>query len=411
MARAEQVDRLRGIEALLRRNDDGDEIREPVGLEEGHDASDRAHRHIEGRHRSRAALAQVGVEAALDGADQGHVAAKRDRLLRAADRLVDIHRRPVVIMSRLREHVEHRPEVGVDRLLECDDLRVRDVDVAVHVGLERPGIRHDRAGKTQEFVDAVADDRVPARGLPEDVRVRDQDLRAKPRGQVPGRDDRPVRVDDGSEGRRRYFARNLPARDHWRAWPEFANAIAYLDIETTGLSIGRDAVTVVGVFDGKRRRSFVQGDNLEDLPAAMERAKLLVTFNGSRFDVPFLRKAFPRMALDQIHLDLVHPLRRLGFVGGLKAIESQVGILRSEETTGLGGFDAVRLWHAFDAGDDDALDLLLEYNMEDVVNLEPLAELAYEGLRSLCLDGGFVTADRLPQRSMPPARVPQKNRS
>ena len=114
------------------------------------------------------------------------------------------------------------------------------------------------------------------------------------------------------------------------------------------------------------------------------------------------------MALDQIHLDLVHPLRRLGFVGGLKAIESQVGILRSEETTGLGGFDAVRLWHAYDAGDDDALDLLLEYNMEDVVNLEPLAELAYEGLRSLCLDGGFVTADRLPNRTGQPSREVQK---
>src|SRR3989475_81008 len=107
-------------------------------------------------------------------------------------------------------------------------------------------------------------------------------------------------------------------------------------------------VHIPGVGYRTRRRSFIQGDNLEDLPAAMERVKLLVTFNGSRFDVPFLRKAFPRMALDQIHLDLVHPLRRLGFVGGLKAIESQVGILRSEETTGLGGFDAVRLWHAFD---------------------------------------------------------------
>jgi len=221
-----------------------------------------------------------------------------------------------------------------------------------------------------------------------------------------------VRSDEAlRRGRHRYFARNLPARDHWRAWPEFANAIAYLDIETTGLSIGRDAVTVVGVFDGTRRRSFIQGDNLEDLSAAMERAKLLVTFNGSRFDVPFLRKAFPRMALDQIHLDLVHPLRRLGFVGGLKSIESQVGILRSEETMGLGGFDAVRLWHAYDAGDDDALDLLLEYNMEDVVNLQPLAELAYEGLRSLCLDGGFLTADRLPDRSKPTAKVPQRNRS
>jgi uncharacterized protein YprB with RNaseH-like and TPR domain len=209
--------------------------------------------------------------------------------------------------------------------------------------------------------------------------------------------------------RHRYFARNLPSRDHWRAWSEFGDAVAYLDIETTGLSLGRDAITVVGVYDGSARRSYIQGDDLEELPSALEHAKLLVTFNGSRFDVPFLRKAFPRMHLDQIHLDLVHPLRRLGFVGGLKAIESQVGILRSEETTGLGGFDAVRLWRAHDEGDDDALDLLLRYNMEDVVNLVPLAELAYEGLRSLCLDGGFVTADRVPDRTKPLTRAHQKN--
>ncbi len=219
-----------------------------------------------------------------------------------------------------------------------------------------------------------------------------------------------TRSDDALRRRRhRYFARNLPARDHWRAWPEFGDAIAYLDIETTGLSLGRDAVTVVGVYNGSTKRSYIQGDDLETLPAALENAKLLVTFNGSRFDVPFLRKAFPRMRLDQIHLDLVHPLRRLGFVGGLKAIESQVGILRSEETTGLGGFDAVRLWRGYERGDDDALDLLLEYNMEDVVNLEPLAELAYEGLRSLCLDGGFVTADRLPDRTKPLTRAHRKN--
>ena len=104
------------------------------------------------------------------------------------------------------------------------------------------------------------------------------------------------------------------------------------------------------------------------------------------------------MTLDQIHLDLLHPLRHLGYRGGLKAIEAEMGIERSEETIGLHGFDAVRLWHAYQAGDDEALDILLEYNMEDVVNLEPLAEFAYEGLRALSLDGGFVTADRLPQR-------------
>src|SRR5437667_2585290 len=104
-------------------------------------------------------------------------------------------------------------------------------------------------------------------------------------------------------------------------------------------------------------------------------------------------------------------VERLGFVGGLKSIESQVGIIRSEETTGLGGFDAVRLWRAYGEGDDDALDLLLEYNMEDVVNLEPLAELAYEGLRSLCLDGGFVTADRLSDRTKRPSRDVQKSQT
>ncbi len=195
-------------------------------------------------------------------------------------------------------------------------------------------------------------------------------------------------------GRYRYFAERLPLREHWRTWPEFRRRVGFLDIETTGLDIGRDALTVVGLYDGTRRRSFVRGANLEDLPQALEACQLLVTFNGSRFDVPFLRRAFPRMRLDQLHLDLMNPLHRLGYWGGLKRIERRLGIERSDETAGMGGFDAVRLWHDYEAGNDDALDTLVAYNLEDVVNLEPLAEFAYTALRSLVLDRGFVTADR-----------------
>ena len=194
-------------------------------------------------------------------------------------------------------------------------------------------------------------------------------------------------------GRYRYFADRLPPREHWRAWPEFRGKVAFLDIETTGLDIGRDALTVVGVYDGSRKRSFIQGENLEDLPAALEDRALLVTFNGARFDVPFLRHAFPRMRLDQLHLDLMGPLHRLGYWGGLKRIERRLGIERSDETAGMNGFDAVRLWHAYEAGDDDALETLVAYNLEDVVNLEPLAQFAYSAMRSLALDRGFVTAD------------------
>ncbi|MGQ0797196.1 MAG: ribonuclease H-like domain-containing protein [Methanobacteriota archaeon] len=203
-------------------------------------------------------------------------------------------------------------------------------------------------------------------------------------------------------GRYRYFASCLPPREHWRAWPDFRGDVAYLDIETTGLSIGRDAVTVVGVYDGRRERSFVKGVNLSMLPDALARARLLVTYNGVQFDVPFLRRAFPRMRLDQIHVDLRYPLRRIGLTGGLKSIEAQVGIERSDEAAGLSGADAVRLWHAHEAGDHDALDRLLDYNMADVVNLEPLAELAYKGLRSMYLEGDFVTADAFSARAGAP---------
>ncbi len=195
-------------------------------------------------------------------------------------------------------------------------------------------------------------------------------------------------------GRYRYFAERLPAREHWRAWRDFRGAIGYLDIETTGLDIGRDAVTVVGLYDGRRKRSFVKDENLEDLPRALEEVRLLVTFNGSRFDVPFLRRAFPRMRLDQLHVDLMNPLHRLGFWGGLKRIERRLGIERSDATAGMSGFDAVRLWAEYEAGEDDALDTLIAYNLEDAVNLEPLAEFAYASLRALVLDRGFVTADR-----------------
>lgn len=203
-------------------------------------------------------------------------------------------------------------------------------------------------------------------------------------------------------GRYRYFTVRLPLREHWRAWPEFRGKVAFLDIETTGLDIGRDALTVVGLYDGSRRRSFIRGDNLEDLPRALEDRQLLVTFNGSRFDVPFLRHAFPRMRLDQLHMDVMNPLHRLGYWGGLKRIERRLGIERSDETAGMSGFDAVRLWEAYEAGDDDALDTLVAYNLEDVVNLEPLAEFSYEAMRALVLDRGFVTADRYASGSIAP---------
>jgi len=64
---------------------------------------------------------------------------------------------------------------------------------------------------------------------------------------------------------------------------------------------------------------------------------------------------------------------RCNFFGGFKAVEQQLGIPR--QLQGITGLDAVMLWQRYqDYGDQDALDLLLEYNKEDVVNLKVLRE-------------------------------------
>jgi uncharacterized protein len=177
-----------------------------------------------------------------------------------------------------------------------------------------------------------------------------------------------------------YFARALAPRDQWRAYPEFRHRILYLDIETTG-SGTEDEVTVVGVYDGRELRQYVRGVNLHRFPDEMEECRLLVTFFGSGFDLPVLRRAFPETRFDVLHIDLCHSLKRLGYSGGLKRVETELGIARSEQTAGLSGWDAVRLWEEYRRGSGRSLARLLAYNEEDVVNLERLMQIAYAGLR------------------------------
>jgi len=176
-----------------------------------------------------------------------------------------------------------------------------------------------------------------------------------------------------------WFAKILPASEHWRAVPAFGHRLAFVDIETTG-GMDPSDLTVVGIFDGRTMRHFVKGVNLHEVPDALADAAMLVTFFGTGFDIPFLKRAFPQMPLPQMHVDLCYLLKKLGYRGGLKNIENQLGIQRSNATTGLSGWDAVRLWHEFRAGKQKSLDVLLQYNAEDVRNM---SDLLAEGYRRM----------------------------
>lgn len=178
-----------------------------------------------------------------------------------------------------------------------------------------------------------------------------------------------------------FFAQRLPPREHWRLYPTFRDRTAFLDIETTGLLPGGQAVTVVGISNGTDVWSFVQGRNLEELPDVLAQVDILVTFNGACFDLPFLKVAFPGLPLPPAHIDLRFLYRRLGMRGGLKAVEAAAGLQRPVHLEGMDGYEAVLLWRAYlDRGDEGALTHLVEYNREDVVNLKPLLETACEML-------------------------------
>jgi uncharacterized protein YprB with RNaseH-like and TPR domain len=179
-----------------------------------------------------------------------------------------------------------------------------------------------------------------------------------------------------------FFMGRLGLAESWRAFPDFRRECVYLDIETDG-GRGGNAITTVGLYDGEEYRCLIKGKDLQKLPEILGDYRMIVTFFGSGFDIPMVQKKFRTMTIDQLHLDLCPTLRRLGIRGGLKAIERTLGLERGDNTAGLGGMDAIRLWNRYKTlGDDQALETLVAYNREDVVNLEYLANYAYDRLKA-----------------------------
>lgn len=179
------------------------------------------------------------------------------------------------------------------------------------------------------------------------------------------------------------FGRWLPSGETWRLLDELSETAMFLDIETTGLSYPDGRTTVVGFHIPREgTRLLVRGQDLtaDAIQDAFDRASCVVTFNGKKFDVPFLEREFG-IRCTVPHVDLMYAFRKLGIGGGLKSIETQLGLARDDEIDGMDGYMAVKLWRRWERGDHDALDTLLSYNEADVVNMVPLADEAYQRLR------------------------------
>ena len=174
-----------------------------------------------------------------------------------------------------------------------------------------------------------------------------------------------------------YFSSRMRPSLHWRFFPEFRKRTAYIDIETTGTSMGwGDEITTIALYDGDAVKAYVQGENLDRFPDDILAYDLLVSYNGKSFDGPFIETYF-RISLTQAHIDLRYVLKSLGYGGGLKQCEKAFGIDRGD-LDGVDGYLAVLLWNEYrNRGNMKALESLIAYNMADAVNLERLMVFAY----------------------------------
>jgi uncharacterized protein YprB with RNaseH-like and TPR domain len=178
------------------------------------------------------------------------------------------------------------------------------------------------------------------------------------------------------QGNPGYFSKLLPSNQSWRLFPEFRDSTVYLDIETTGLDRYFNDITTIALYDGQCIQTYVQGQNLEDFIENIQKYKVIVSYNGKSFDIPFLEQYF-NIRLDHAHIDLRYILFSLGYRGGLKGCERQLGMDRGD-LSDIDGFFAVLLWDDYQrTGDQKTLETLLAYNIQDTINLEALMLTAY----------------------------------
>ena len=153
----------------------------------------------------------------------------------------------------------------------------------------------------------------------------------------------------------------------------------YLDIETTGLSASCHSITVIGIYlvrGSKTRLVQLVGEEVTEgnLFKCIKGVNTIFTYNGRRFDLPFIKASLGvNLEENYHHHDLMYDCWQRNLKGGFKRVEEQLCIPRKSK--GITGLDAVRLWWQYKNYDDqDALNILLEYNKEDVINLKALKD-------------------------------------
>jgi hypothetical protein len=169
--------------------------------------------------------------------------------------------------------------------------------------------------------------------------------------------------------------------------------IAVIDTETTGLAGGSGTYCfIIGIafWVGKQFvvRQYILRDfheepaQLSAFASDLAETTALLTYNGKTFDMPLLRTRFRINRLeipfaDRVHLDFVHPCRRLyrRHMNSLSLIALEEKILGFERADDVPAYLIPRIYFDYlQSRDDNLLLPILNHNREDIVSLYMLVQ-------------------------------------
>ena len=166
-----------------------------------------------------------------------------------------------------------------------------------------------------------------------------------------------------------YYIKNLDKKDYYRIAFSYPDKVMFLDIETTGLSKVYSYITMIGWYKNCEYKCWLHGNPVDKLIKDLNDVNIVVTFNGTLFDLPFIEGKYEvlhQVLKRKAHIDLRFFAKRHNYTGGQKKIEDELEFVRPDDLEGVDGKEAISLWYRFLKGDKPALDKLIHYNYNDI---------------------------------------------
>ena len=177
--------------------------------------------------------------------------------------------------------------------------------------------------------------------------------------------------------------------------------VLFLDTETTGLSGGTGTyVFLIGlahISDGELvlrqhllRDIGAEREFVEHLKAQFEPFRACASYNGKTFDLPLLRTRFvmalrSELTVDESHLDLLHPARRLwkDRFGSTTLRQLEESVLDDGRVTDIpGSLIPDAYFHYLRTRSDAVIAPVLEHNARDVISLVRIADHVARAVRA-----------------------------